>query len=64
MGEKVGRGEGASVTDALGPLQEAGLVRSSRGRITILDGAGLEARSCECYAVVRDAYDRLLGEAT
>ena len=54
----------ASVTEALGPLQEAGLVRSSRGRIVILDGAGLEARSCECYAVVRDAYDRLLGEAT
>src|SRR3954452_15234874 len=53
----------ASVTDALGPLQEEGLVRSHRGRIAILDGAGVEARSCECYAVVRDEYDRLLGEA-
>jgi CRP-like cAMP-binding protein len=51
----------ASVTDALGPLQEAGLVRSHRGTISILDGAGLEARSCECYFVVRDEYDRLLG---
>ena len=51
----------ASVTDALGPLQEAGLVESHRGRITILDGAGLEERSCECYAVVRDEYRRLLG---
>ena len=29
--------------------------------ITILDGAGLEARACECYAVVRGEYDRLLG---
>ena len=53
----------ASVTDVLGPLQEAGLVRSHRGLIVILDGAGLEARSCECYAVVRDEYDRLLGYA-
>ena len=49
------------MTEALRPLQEAGLVRSHRGRITILDGAGLEARSCECYFVVRDEYDRLLG---
>ena len=54
----------ASVTEALRPLQEAGLVRSHRGRIAILDGAGLEARSCECYSVVRDEYDRLLGDAT
>jgi hypothetical protein len=54
----------ASVTDALKPLQEAGLVRCEWGRTTILDGAGLEARSCECYFVVRDEYDRLLGEAT
>ena len=51
----------ASVTDALRPLQEAGLVRSRRGRIVILDGPGVEARSCECYFVVRDEYDRLLG---
>ena len=51
----------ASVTEALRPLQKEGLVRSHRGVITILDGAGMEARSCECYAVVRDEYDRLLG---
>src|SRR3954453_7384887 len=50
----------ASVTEALRPLQEAGLVQSHRGRLTILDGAGLEARSSECYFVVRDEYDRLL----
>ncbi len=53
----------ASVTEALRPLQEEGLVRSHRGRITILDGAGLEARVCECYAVVKGRYDRLLGES-
>ena len=54
----------ASVTEALRPLQEEGLVRSHRGRIAILDGAGVEARSCVCYAAVRDEYDRLLGDAT
>jgi CRP-like cAMP-binding protein len=54
----------ASVTEALRPLQAAGVVQSHRGRITILDRAGLEARSCECYFVVRDDYDRLLGDAT
>src|SRR4051794_455962 len=52
----------SSVTEALRPLQEEGLVRSHRGRLTILDGAGMEARSCECYSVVKDAYDRLLGD--
>jgi CRP-like cAMP-binding protein len=52
----------ASVTEALGPLQEAGLVESNRGVIRILDGAGLEARSCECYGLVRDRYEELLGE--
>src|SRR3954470_5016017 len=54
----------ASVTEALRPLQEAGLVRCDRRRIVILDGAGVEARSCECYFVVRDEYERLLGDAT
>jgi CRP-like cAMP-binding protein len=51
----------ASVTAALRPLQEAGLLRSHRGRIVILDDAGLEGHACECYGVVRDEYDRLLG---
>jgi CRP-like cAMP-binding protein len=51
----------ASVTEALRPLQEAGLVESSRGVIRILDGAGLEVRSCECYDLVRDRYEELLG---
>src|SRR3954454_8009725 len=54
----------ASVTEALRPLQDGGLVRSHRGRITILDGPGVEALSCECYFVVRDEYNRLLGDAT
>lgn len=41
-------------------LQKAGLIRYGRGRIAVLDRAGLEERCCECYAVVKGAYDRLL----
>lgn len=48
------------VTEAAGNLQSAGLIRYSRGRITVLDRAGLEARTCECYAVVKREFDRLL----
>jgi Mn-dependent DtxR family transcriptional regulator len=51
----------ATVTVAAGHLQRAGLIRYSRGRITILDRAGLEAVSCECYGVVRRQFDALLG---
>lgn len=51
----------ASVTDLLKPLQQADLIRSHRGMIRIIDGEGLEARTCECYRVVKDEYDRLLG---
>jgi CRP-like cAMP-binding protein len=49
------------VTDAASKLQEAGLIRYSRGRILVLDRPGLEQRSCECYVVVKREYDRLLG---
>jgi CRP-like cAMP-binding protein len=48
------------VTEAAGNLQEAGLIRYRRGHITVLDRAKLEARACECYAVVKKEYDRLL----
>jgi CRP-like cAMP-binding protein len=48
------------VTDAARKLQALNLIRYSRGRITVLDRAGLEGRVCECYAVVRKEYDRLL----
>ncbi len=48
------------VTEAAGRLQSAGLIEYRRGRITVLDRAGLEARACECYAVVRRESDRLL----
>ena len=49
------------VTYAAGRLQAAGLIQYARGRITILDRKGLEATVCECYRVVKDEYDRLLG---
>ncbi len=51
------------VTEAAVQLQAAGLIRYARGRITVLDRAGLEKRSCECYAVVKKEYDRLLPAA-
>lgn len=50
------------VTEAAVKLQHAGLIRYSRGHISILDRAGLEKRTCECYAVVKKEYDRLLPE--
>ncbi len=52
------------VTEAAGNLQRAGLIEYSRGRIKLLDRPGLEARACECYAVVRTECDRLLPSAT
>ena len=48
------------VTEAAGKLQNAGLIHYSRGRITVLDRPGLEARVCECYNVVRQEFSRLL----
>jgi CRP-like cAMP-binding protein len=48
------------VTEAAGSLQAAGLIEYRRGRITVLDRPGLEARTCECYAVVKRECDRLL----
>ena len=52
------------VTEAAGRLQSAGLIRYGRGHITVLDRAGLEARVCECYQVVRQETLRLLPEQT
>jgi CRP-like cAMP-binding protein len=48
------------VTEAAGKLQNAGLIHYHRGHITVVDRAGLEARACECYAVVKKEFDRLL----
>jgi CRP-like cAMP-binding protein len=48
------------VTEAALKLQRMGLITYARGRITVLDRAGLEKSTCECYAVVKKEYDRLL----
>ena len=52
------------VTEAAGNLQAAGLIHYSRGKITVLDRSKLEARACECYAVVKRESDRLLSGRT
>lgn len=51
----------ASVTIAAGMLQKAGFIRYSRGRVTIVDRAGLEQCSCECYQASWNSYHRQLG---
>jgi len=48
------------VTEAALNLQRSGLISYQRGHITVLDREGLERRACECYAVVRKEYERLL----
>ena len=48
------------VTEGALKLQQAGLIRYARGHISVLDRDGLEKRTCECYAVVKKEYDRLL----
>ena len=50
------------VTGAAGNLQRAGLIRYTRGRITVLDRSRLEQEVCECYAVVKKEFDRLLSD--
>ncbi len=51
-----------AITEAAGKLQQAGFIRYRRGHIAVLDRAGLEIRACECYAVVRQEFGRLLSD--
>jgi Mn-dependent DtxR family transcriptional regulator len=53
-----------SVSEVASRLQREGLLQYSRGIITVRNRAGLEAAACECYAIVRLEYDRLLPEAS
>ncbi|AMK75753.1 MULTISPECIES: Crp/Fnr family transcriptional regulator [Methylomonas] len=48
------------ITEAAGKLQQAGLIRYYRGHISVLERAGLETQSCECYQVIKTECDRLL----
>jgi CRP-like cAMP-binding protein len=50
----------ASVNEVAQDLQDAGAIRYTRGRVSILDRRELERRSCECYGVIRAEFDRLL----
>lgn len=52
------------VTECALKLQHAGLIQYARGHIKVLDRPGLEARTCECYSVVKREYDRLLPRTT
>jgi CRP-like cAMP-binding protein len=51
----------SSVSEVLEPLKEKGLIRYSRGKITILDRKGLTACACECYRKVKEEFERLFG---
>jgi CRP-like cAMP-binding protein len=51
-----------AVTEAAGKLQQAGFIRYRRGHITVIDRSGLAAHVCECYAVVKKEFDRLLSD--
>jgi CRP-like cAMP-binding protein len=51
-----------TVTEVMGSLQKAGLIRYRRGHVTILDHEGLRQRACECYDISRLEFDRLLGD--
>ena len=50
------------ITEAAGDLQRAGCIRYRRGHISVVDRTGLELRACECYAVVKTEYERLLAD--
>jgi Mn-dependent DtxR family transcriptional regulator len=50
------------ITDTAGTLQRAGVIRYRRGHIAVLERSGLEARVCECYAVVKKELSRLLSD--
>ncbi|HEX8634685.1 MAG TPA: Crp/Fnr family transcriptional regulator [Pyrinomonadaceae bacterium] len=49
------------ITEAAGRLQDNGAIKYNRGQITILDRKNLESASCECYEIVKNEFDRLLG---
>jgi CRP-like cAMP-binding protein len=51
-----------TVTDVMGSLQKAGLIRYRRGHVTILDHEALRQRACECYEISKLEFDRLLGD--
>jgi CRP-like cAMP-binding protein len=53
----------ATVTETAGALQERGLIRYHRGKISILNRKKLESAACDCYRIIKKEYDRLLKSA-
>ena len=53
----------AGITEVAGKLQERNLIESARGTLRVIDSDGLKATSCECFGMLLDEYDRLLGPA-
>jgi CRP-like cAMP-binding protein len=51
-----------AVSIVTGTLQKAGLIKNQRGKITILDRQGLEEAACECYRIIRQAFDKFIGD--
>jgi CRP-like cAMP-binding protein len=51
-----------TVSDVMGSLQKAGLIRYRRGHVNILDQQALQRRACECYAISKLEFDRMLGD--
>jgi hypothetical protein len=51
------------IARAAGHLQRAGCIHYGRGHIRVIDRSGLELRACECYAVIKNEFDRLFGKA-
>ena len=51
----------ASVSGVAGDLRRAGHISYARGAVRVLDRGGLEERSCECYRIIREEFDRLPG---
>lgn len=52
----------SGITEAAGELAGLGRIDYGRKRLTVIDAAGLEKESCECFRVIREEYDRLLGK--
>jgi len=50
----------SGITAVVGALQDAGIIRSGRGKTVVLDHAGLERAACGCYRLIRNQFDRLL----
>jgi CRP-like cAMP-binding protein len=52
----------SGVTVTAGALKQAGLINYRNGQMTILDRPGLEAAACECYSIVQQQFEQLLGD--